>query len=128
MFMGIGKRRTYVAMGLCLILCTASLAVLKASTPVLYTTQEHYCGIYNPGWGIYGTDADPYETVTFTEYKWNGSQWAVIWGPANVTTTYDDGTFAWYTYGPNSPGFYYAKVTVNGQTSNEAHYYVSAGC
>ncbi|MGB2713463.1 MAG: hypothetical protein WBC51_04735 [Vicinamibacterales bacterium] len=122
------KNRQLIVMAACAILCATSIVVLRASTPVLYTTQDVYCGLYAPGWGIYGTDADPLEDVEYIEYRWNGSQWVVSWGPAVVTYAIEDGTFAWYTHGPDNYGFYYAKVTVNGQTSNEAHFYVSSSC
>ena len=123
------KHQNVMVAGLCAIICAIGLVVVRANdTPVLYTTQEFYCGIYNSSWGIYGAEADPEEDVEFIEYRWNGSQWVVIWGPAVVASTDIDGTFAWYTYGPSITGFYYATVTVNGQTSNEAHYYVSSSC
>ena len=122
------KHRHVMVMALCAIFCAAALVVLRASTPVLYSQQDVYCGLYAPGWGIYGVEADPGYDVEYIEYRWNGSQWVVIWGPANVTITAEDGTFAWWTYGPSLYGFYYAQVTVNGQTSNQAHFYVSSSC
>lgn len=123
------KHQNVLTAALCAIICAIGLAVVRANgTPVLYTTQESYCGIYNSSWGIYGHDADPEQDVEFVEYRWNGYQWAVIWGPATVATTDVNGDFAWYTYGPAYSGFYYAQVTVNGQVSNQAYYYVSSGC
>lgn len=52
-------RRRGVASALCVLLfCTLALAVVKASAPFLQTTQDTYCGAYDPGWGIAGTSDD----------------------------------------------------------------------
>ena len=112
-----------------LVVCVLSAVSIQAfAAPEIQMSQDVYCGIYAPGWGVVGTSDSPNTAVVYTEYKWNGSSWVVNWGPTAVTNTIGDGAFGWWTFGPSSPGFYYVQVTIGGQTSNIAYFTVYTSC
>jgi hypothetical protein len=121
---GMNRKRLLVAIGLCGFIVASRLVVLFASTPVIDTTADIYYGAYASNWGIIVYNGDPNHPVHYREYRWNGAQYALNYGPEIVGYTNEYGVFTWYTYGPNQVGSYYSEVTVNGQVSNAAYFSV----